>query len=273
MVSCLSCFGKKSNGVDSQGPVMSPVGQMHNASVSMFSAVDGERNSVTSFVSFELDERDDKLAELEARGRSTVRLFKSLVEDKTGLVANGSVGDTSLWFAPRSVGGMPLIAVGEVRVSASVSLDRISAIIMELSTKADWDPEFLMGKEISRSQIDESTWIRTCWAACKSKPAIAGRDFVYHAFNERTESSWVVASWSVDIDECPPDFAPKVASAVHVRGKVFLGGFFVRKDDNSWLISYANQVDVGISSWLSEPVLKKNPQLLNKLKFVLEKIE
>ena len=239
----------------------------------MFSAVDGERNSLTSFVSFELDDRDDNLAELEARGRSTSRVFKSLVDDKTGLIANGSVGETSLWYVPRSVGGMPMISVGQTVVDGSVSLDRISDVVMDLSKKGEWDPEFLMGKEISRTQIDDSTLIRTCWSACKSKPGIAGRDFVYHAFNERTADSWIVASWSVDIDECPPDYAPKVASAVHVRGKLFLGGFFVRRNaDKNWLISYVNQVDIGVSNWLSEPVLKKNPQLLNRLKAVLENV-
>jgi hypothetical protein len=240
--------------------------------MSMVSALEGERNSLTSFVSFDADNGDDSLVELEAHGRITVSLFKSLVEDKIGLRTNGSVGNAKLWFAPRTVGGMPLVSVGEIIIDGKLPLGEIRNRIMDLPRKGDWDPEFLVAKEIKMSFIDESTKLRTCWSACKSKPGIAGRDFVYHAFSVLEQDSWIVACWSADIDEVPVNYRPKAQSAVHVRAKLILGGFYVRRNlDSQWLVSYVNQVDLGLSSWLTDPALKKNPSLLNNLKTVLEK--
>ena len=240
---------------------------------SMVSALEGERQSLTSFVSFDVEGQEDRLANIEAQGRMSSRLFRSIVHDKAGFRSNGTLGSVSLWYSPKTVAGLPMISLGEIEVNGSVSLDSIINRIMNLERKGDWDPEFLMAKEISVHEIDEKCRVRTCWSACKSKPGIAGRDFVYHAFSSREDETWLVTSWSADIDEVHPDFAPKVQSAVHVRAKLILGGFFVRRSESGgpWLISYINQVELGLSSWLTEPVLKKNPQLLNNLKAVLEK--
>jgi hypothetical protein len=237
----------------------------------MMSAIEGERNSLTSFVSFEVDRDDDSLHVLEAHGRSSVLLFKSLVSEKFGLRSNGTIGDVKLWFAPRTVGGMPLISIGEIELRGDIPLSIIRERIMDFSRKSEWDPEFLTAKEIRSTEIDDSTRIRTCWSACKSKPGIAGRDFVYHAFSVLDSDSWIVVSWSADLDETPKEFAPKVESAVHVRAKLILGGFYVRKKADKWLMSYVNQAEIGLSSWLTDPVLKKNPCLLNNLKSIVEK--
>ena len=239
----------------------------------MVSAVDGERNSMTSFVSFDVDGQEDMLANIEAHGRNTSRLFKSIVSDKAGFRVNGKVGEVSLWFSPKTVGALPLISLGETELNGSIALDSIIDRVMDLSRKSEWDPELLTAKEISLRQVDDDCRIRTCWSACKSKPGIAGRDFVYHAFSCRGAEEWLVASWSADIDEVPPEYAPKEPSAVHVRAKLVLGGFYVRRCvSGQWLVSYINQVELGLSSWLTDPVLKKNPAvLLNNLKSVLER--
>ena len=239
----------------------------------MVSALEGERNSITSFVSFDADQQDDRLSGVEAHGRLSATLLQSIAVDKTGFRANGKVDAVSLWFSPRSVAGMPMITLGEICMNGEIPLDKIISRIMDLSHKTDWDPELLTAEEISNTQLDENVFLRTCWSACRHKPGIAGRDFVYHAFSVLDKDSWTVASWSADIDEVPPNYAPKVHSSSHVRAKLFLGGFHVRRCESSgdWLVSYVNQVEVGISIWLSDPVLKRNPSLLNNLKSVLEK--
>lgn len=271
-MSCHLCFKGRSKKTKRPEGHLAISPKSHHLSQSMVSAFEGERNSITSFVSFDVDERDDRLSGLEAHGRLSVTLLQSIALDKTCFRDNGKADEVSLWFCPKSVAGMPMITLGEISMSGSIPLQLIITRIMDLSRKTDWDPEFLTAKEISSAELDDNTRLRTCWSATKPKPGVAGRDFVYHAFTVAGSDSWTVASWSADIDEVPPDFAPKIPSPGHVRARLFLGGFFVqRSPTGDWLVSYVNQVEIGISSYLSDPVLKRNPGLLNNLKSVLEK--
>ena len=239
---------------------------------SMFSAVEGDRNSFTSFLSIEVDEAETRLFETISLGHNNLSVLKSLIESKMGFRANGSMGNTQLWYSPRTSTGMPMIALGETTISGSIPLSLISATIMNLETKAEWDPEFSRGRQIGDlHQAPEGVSVRRCWVACKAKPGIAGRDFVYNAVSQRVgDEAWTVVTWTVDIDECPLEFLPKVESADHVRGKVVLAGFHVRKTGSDWTVTYLSQVEVGLPGWLTDPVLRKAPSLLNGLRAKIE---
>lgn len=205
------------------------------------------------------------------RGRNELSVLRKIVKEKPGFKQNGNAENTSLWYLPKSSAG-PMTSLGEVVVKGSVSLDRIIDVITNLSTKGQWDPEYLRGCEISRRTIDSNTWVRTAWTASKGKSSVAGRDFVVNSLSHKmSENSWSMVSWSVEGSECPAEYLPKVPSPGHVRAKVFLAGFHAEKtNEGDWKISLANQVDIGISSWLADPVLMKNPAILNRIKVVLE---
>jgi hypothetical protein len=271
IMSCFRCSTKSVRESRSIGKPDFPTTDTSQSNDSMVSAMEGERNSLTSFISFDVDGKDDQLAVLEERGRVTSRLLNSIVDDKNGFRSNGTLGEVDLWFAPKSIAGMPMIALGEINVSEHVALESIIFKVMDLNRKAEWDPEFMVAREISSVQVSPSERLRTCWSACKSRPGIAGRDFVYHAFSSVQDESWTVACWSAELDEVPSDYAPKKPSPSHVRAKLILGGFAIRRaESRDWRVTYINQVDTGISSWLSEPVIKKTPNLLNNLKRILE---
>lgn len=231
---------------------------------SMYSAREGERNSLTSFVS--IDDEESRLADCVMTGKSNIELFRKMIESKTGFTKNGTIGRTDLWFLPRSSTGVPMIVMGEITIPATISIDRIRSYIMDLETKSQWDPEFLMGKQIETTLLtDQTSRISKCWSACRSKPGISGRDFVYNAYSELADDKWTVVCWSADLDEIPFGYLAKQASSVHVRAILILGGFYVRRENDMHRITYVNQVELGLSSWLSDPVLKKGPALLNAL--------
>ena len=228
-----------------------------------------DRRSCTSFHTCDGGNSDPD--DVETTGRASLADFSTFIEGKDDFRPNGTVGATSLWFRPKTA-GKPIISLGEVTVRGSVSLERIVNTVTDLSRKGEWDAEFWGGREIYRRNVDDDTWIRMAWTASKPKGSVAGRDFVLHSYVKKTQSSWCIVSWSVEAVDCPPEYLPKVASADHVRAKLYLGGIHAaRTPGNDWKISLVNQAEiVGISSWLTEPVLMKSPSILNSLKRVLE---
>ena len=231
---------------------------------SMYSATEGERNSLTSFVS--IDDEECRLADLVMTGKSNIELFRNMIASKTGFTKNGKIGRTDLWYLPRSSTGVSMIVIGEILIPATISIDRIRSYVIDLETKSKWDPEFLMGKQIESTLLsDQTSRISKCWGACRSKPGISGRDFVYNAYSELSDDEWTVVCWSADLDEIPLGYLAKKASSVHVRATLILGGFYVRRENDMHRITYVNQVELGLPTWLSDPVLKKRPALLNAL--------
>jgi hypothetical protein len=231
---------------------------------SMYSAMNDERNSFTSFVSIEPDPTDALLE----TGRSNIDMFKTLVLSKTGFSSNGSIGRTQLWFLPRSSSGFPMVSLGEVTVPASIGIDRISSVIGNIEKKAEWDPDFATGRLIKITQIDGNSKLSMSWTASKAKPGIAGRDFLYNAYTERSPNEWTVVCWGVDPEMVPAGYEPKQPSPLHVRGKLVMAGYHVRRDpqkSDQYIITYVNQVEIGLPYWLTDPVLKKSPTLLNGL--------
>jgi len=241
---------------------------------SVFSLPPVEHTSVKSFVTCtgERNETDTRFVEIEADGRERMNIFEELITNKKGFKPNGNVESTSLWYLPRTGPGKPLISLGEVDVRGTVQLDLMIELITNVSTRGQWDPELLKSCEVCRKDLDPATWVRIAWTAMKAKPKAAGRDFVFNSFSRKENNErWSIVSWSSDEEMCPPEFLPKVASSEHVRGKLILGGVSVsRCSDGNWRITYMNQVEIGIPSWLSDPILMKNPAILNNLKRLLE---
>ena len=236
----------------------------HNDSQSMYSAFQDERNSITSFISIEADPNDALLI----TGRSNMELFKSLVLSKTGFTTNGTLGRTQLWYLPRSSSGFPMVSLGEVTVPSSIGVDRIASVVGNIEKKSLWDPDFAMGRQIKITEIDANSKLTMSWTASKAKPGIAGRDFLYHAYSERSLSEWAVVCWGVEAELIPPGYDAKQPSPLHVRGKLVMAGYYVRKNPQNpqeLIITYVNQIELGLPYWLTDPVLKKSPALLNGL--------
>lgn len=234
-----------------------------------------ERNSYGSFVTCDAPNDtalvspslDVILPDVIQKSRENMDLMVDIMVNKSGFVQNGKIADTSLWYINRTSTGLPPIVLGEISVSYT-DIDSIGVILMDIDNKAKWDSEFLMGEVICKYRVSEELMYRKTWAAMKPKAGVAGRDFVYHTLTRTTPDSFCVVSWSADDLDIPADYKPKTKSSSHVRGRIILAGFLVRKEpaNNNVTINYLNHVDVGISSWLSDPVVKKTPQVLNGLK-------
>ena len=266
MPSCFSCFGgsRKSNPSVDDSCADNENCEMHTAL---------ERNSYGSFITCDaVDETniaspvlDSLLPEVIQRGRENMELMIDMMVNKAGFVANGKIGETSLWYINRSSTGIPPIALGEI-LFPLYDVAELGKVIMDLDNKGKWDSEFLKGEVISKVVISDEAVYRKTWAAMKPKAGVAGRDFVYHTLTRTTSDSFCVVSWSVDDLDVPPEYVSR--SSGHVRGRIFLAGFLVRRmtSQNTLTVNYLNHVNVGISGWLSDPVVKRTPQVLNGLR-------
>ena len=269
MVSCLSCFQTR---VRSR-PKLADVSGRNDVyeADEMHTAVD--RNSYGSFITCDPANEteiaspslDVMLPDIIQKGRENMDLMIDMMVNKPGFVANGKIGDASLWYINRTSTGLPPIALGEIFLlfEDTVSLGQI---IMDLENKGKWDSEFLMGEVICKYSTSDILIYRKTWAAMKPKSGVSGRDFVYHTLSRSTPDSFCVVSWSADDLDIPSEYKPKCKAVNHVRARIILAGFLVRKTSPTTMtVNFWNQVDVGITSWLSDPVVKRTPQVLNGL--------
>lgn len=240
-------------------------------SAEMYSAVDGcGRNmSFMSFASIEVDQfgshSEAELNRIIDVGQRKLSLLRNAVLVRSGFLPSGTVEATRLWYLPKSSSG-PMISLGEVDISGFFDSAFVLRVISDFSRRVEWDPEFLEGEQIQLTEITDRVMVRTCWAACKPRPSAAGRDFVYYVFTDIDEHRSTLVSWSVPAQDVPSGYAPKVRNPANVRGNLLLGGFNVERTETGLRLSYINQVEIGVSPWLSEPVLRKAPRLLNSLK-------
>ena len=232
-----------------------------------------ERNSYGSFITCDAPNDtalaspslDVLLPEVVQKSRENMDLMVDMMVNKAGFVPNGKIADTNLWYINRTSTGLPPIALGELSLAYS-DVESLGRILMDLDNKSKWDSEFLTGEVICKYPVSEELVYRKTWAAMKPKSGIAGRDFVYHTLTKTTPDSFCVVSWSADDLDIPTEYKPKTKSQSHVRARIILAGFLVRRiSPDKIQINYLNHVDVGISSWLSDPVVKKTPQVLNGL--------
>jgi hypothetical protein len=188
-----------------------------------------------------------------------------MMVNKSGFVSNGKIADASLWYINRTSTGLPPIALGEISFAFN-DAQSLGNTIMDLENKGKWDAEFLMGEVICKYSTSDDLTYRKTWAAMKPKAGVSGRDFVYHTLTRFTPNSFCVVSWSADDLDIPSEYKSKCKAPNHVRARIILAGFLVRQiSPETVTVNYLNQVDVGITSWLSDPVVKKTPQVLNGL--------
>lgn len=201
-------------------------------------------------------------------GQQLMRSLKCIVSDKIGFVSSGSIGETQLWYLPKSSNLLPMMVMGQIVIPGS-NFDLVSVInlIMNLNFRTEWDPEFLEGQLVYPIyNVNECMHLRTSWIACKSKPGFPGRDFVIYSFSEVSSTTASIVTWSVPPEYVPPSFASKVKSPAHVRARIISAGYYLDQSAGSLTITYINQADLGVSAWLSEPAFRKMPKVLNTLK-------
>ena len=208
------------------------------------------------------------------QGQRCLKLLKRMITEKVGFLSSGSVGETKLMYLPRSSSCDVMVTMGEIDVQSTIPHVDMSNYILNLDSRSIWDPQYLMGQQVGNVYtVNNNLNLRKVWLAFKSAPRMAGRDFLNYTMQENdSETAWIV-SWGVPKEEIPDEFLPGKKSPPHVRGTLRLGGFRLQRLTPTCIqITFINQADIGVSAWLSEPALRKNPKFLNGLKTFLETV-